>query len=318
MDVDRLIRKLGLGFLLGLVVWIGFGIWADLPALKKAWVNIPWQALALIFLFPLIGYIFRFLRWELYLRELDIRISPLQSAIVFFSGFSMSITPGKAGEVLKSFLLERVTRVEVVRSAPIVLAERATDLMAMLLLAAWGIGLFPHGEWLLLATLLFIVVLIILLQLRGTMGSLFQWMKKRESLQRLAEKAEIFYHSSFSLFRWRTLTLALGLSGLSWFLECVALYWIFKGLGVHLGLVEAVFSFAFSSIAGAVSMLPGGLGAAETSLTALLMALGTAQTEAVASTILIRFATLWFGVILGMIVFLGWGQRYLKREIEKQ
>jgi uncharacterized protein (TIRG00374 family) len=48
-----------------------------------------------------------------------------------------------------------------------------------------------------------------------------------------------------------------------------------------------------------VSMLPGGLGVAEGSLTGLLVALGTALPEAAAATLLIRAATLWLAVALG-------------------
>lgn len=316
MEMKGLVRKLGIGLGLGLLIWIAFGIWADWSALKETLFQIPGQAMVLMFSFTLLGYVVRFLRWELYLRVLGIRLSLGQSAIVFGSGFSVAVTPGKAGEVLKSFFLQRLTQVEVMRTAPIVLAERATDLMGMLLLASWGIRLFPNGEYLLVGTLGFLILLVILLQSKQLMEKVFCWMKQRGALKRVAERLEVFYESSFVLFRWRTLILGTLLSTLSWGLECVTLYWVFRGLGLDLGMVEAVFTFAFSSIAGAVSMLPGGLGVAETSMTAILMGLGVERTGAVAATMLGRLATLWFGVILGVFVLVGFRKRLLveKRE----
>ena len=64
------------------------------------------------------------------------------------------------------------------------------------------------------------------------------------------------------------------------------------------------FVYAFASLAGAVSMLPGGLGVAEGSLTGLLAGLGTPLPEAAAATLLVRAATLWLAVAIGVVTLL--------------
>jgi uncharacterized protein (TIRG00374 family) len=97
---------------------------------------------------------------------------------------------------------------------------------------------------------------------------------------------------------------ALGLSVVAWFFECVALGLILEGLGVVLPLRAATFVYAFASLAGAVSMLPGGLGVAEGSLTALLAGLGTPLPAAAAATLLVRVATLWFAIAVGVATLL--------------
>ena len=50
----------------------------------------------------------------------------------------MSITPGKMGEVFKSWLLKKRTGTPIHASAPIVVAERFTDLLGYLILVAIG------------------------------------------------------------------------------------------------------------------------------------------------------------------------------------
>ena len=55
---------------------------------------------------------------------------------------------------------------------------------------------------------------------------------------------------------------------------------------------------------GAISFLPGGLGGAEVTMTALLMLNGMDNGAAVAATLLIRLTTLWFAVVLGLLVML--------------
>ena len=48
----------------------------------------------------LANYFFRFLRWIFYLNVLSIKTPATVSALVFLSGLAMSITPGKAGELV--------------------------------------------------------------------------------------------------------------------------------------------------------------------------------------------------------------------------
>jgi uncharacterized protein (TIRG00374 family) len=72
-------------------------------------------------------------------------------------------------------------------------------------------------------------------------------------------------------------------------------------LDSELSLSVALFIYAFSMLVGALSFLPGGLGGAEATMVALLMLNHIAQPQAVAATILIRLATLWFAVVLGVI-----------------
>jgi uncharacterized protein (TIRG00374 family) len=75
---------------------------------------------------------------------------------------------------------------------------------------------------------------------------------------------------------------------------------------VKLPWLAAVFAYSASTIAGAVAMMPGGLGVTEGSMTAFLQALGgKTMPPAVASaaTILVRVATLWFAVAIGLAAF---------------
>jgi uncharacterized protein (TIRG00374 family) len=69
-------------------------------------------------------------------------------------------------------------------------------------------------------------------------------------------------------------------------------------------MAAAVFVLSFSTAVGAVSALPGGLGAAEVSIAGMLtLILGMPPAEATSATVLIRLATLWFGVALGLITW---------------
>jgi uncharacterized protein (TIRG00374 family) len=90
-------------------------------------------------------------------------------------------------------------------------------------------------------------------------------------------------------------------SALSWSFECLGFYIVLKSYSTNLSFSLATFIYSFSTIAGAISMLPGGLGLTEGSMTGLLVLNKVQKDVAVAVTIIIRFATLWFAVVLGLI-----------------
>ena len=79
---------------------------------------------------------------------------------------------------------------------------------------------------------------------------------------------------------------------ISWLGEGIALYFVFLGLGISNGrelLVQGVFILAITSLAGAVFLLPGGLGVAEGGITGLGQALvGLSRDGAAAAALLIR------------------------------
>src|SRR5438309_188150 len=79
---------------------------------------------------------------------------------------AMAMTPGKVGEVLKSYLLKQVRGTPIATSAPIVVAERLTDGIAMLFLSAAGLLLFDYGRPVMVGIAVFVVVFLFVFQNR--------------------------------------------------------------------------------------------------------------------------------------------------------
>jgi uncharacterized protein (TIRG00374 family) len=68
------------------------------------------------------------------------------------------------------------------------------------------------------------------------------------------------------------------------------------------------FIYAGASLLGAITLLPGGLGATAGSMTSLAQLLmGVNATVAAAATLLVRVCTLWFAIVLGGIALLVFG-----------
>jgi uncharacterized protein (TIRG00374 family) len=66
----------------------------------------------------------------------------------------------------------------------------------------------------------------------------------------------------------------------------------------------AIFVCALSMLAGALSFLPGGLGGAEAVMVSLLVLKCMSMPAAIAATVFIRLATLWFAVLIGLVALI--------------
>src|ERR1700737_42112 len=140
---------------LALIVMTAIALYGDLPHLITAIARFRWAFLPIILGLTLFNYFGRFLKWQYYLKRLKITIHWRKSLLIFVSGLSMAITPGKVGELLKSYLLKRTTGAPISHTSPIIVAERLSDGLAMLMLATTGLVFYRFG-WALL--LFFLVV----------------------------------------------------------------------------------------------------------------------------------------------------------------
>lgn len=302
--------KTGIVFSLALafIVITAIALYADLPQMVKALANFRWEFLPLILGLTLFNYFWRFIKWQYYLGRLEIKIHWLKSLLIFLSGLSMAITPGKVGELLKSYLLKNSTGAPVSRTSPIIVAERLTDGIGMLGLALTGLVLYRFGLELLLALFILVLIGILVIQNRRLSLALLSFGERLPIVSRITHLIRIFYESSYTLLQWRPLLLAIGIGLISWSGECAAAFLVYAGLGLGFSLdlfIKSMFILAVSSLVGSASGLPGGLGTADGSMLGLTRLLIT-PSKAIggAATLLIRLCTLWFGLGLGIIALL--------------
>jgi len=324
ISVRNIGRKVAISAVLAIVVIAALAFVTDLRAVGDRFAAFQWASLWAILGWTIFNYVLRWLKWDVYLRKLRMGhgVGYLDSALLFASGMVMSVTPGKVGEVLKSFLLKRVNGTSISASAPIVLGERLTDGLAMLVLMAVGLNLYPPARPLFWILLLGGFAAIAALQYRPLAFWILHRAERLPVVGRFSRQLADFYEASFALLSWRLLLVSTLLSIVSWAGECVAFYYVLTGFGVAPGLdllLVATFVFAASTLFGLVSFLPGGLGTSEASSVALLVALVAGMTlpVATAATVMIRFCTLWFGVSLGLVAFAIFERRYRAADISE-
>jgi len=298
------VRRILGAMLLAVVVYGGFAVWQGLGKMGDELGRFAWGAFAAACALALGNYLLRWLKWEFYLARLGIRgVGRLDSLLTFLSGFVLTVTPGKVGEVFKSVVLFETHGVPVERTAPIVVAERLTDVIGVVVLIVLGSLGFRGGlVWAGLGALSVALVLAVTSSTRTAHAIIRLVERLPGPFAGIGPKLHAAYDSLATLVKASNLVVPTLLSIAAWSLECAALWVILRGLGQTTSFGLAMFFYATSTLAGALVPVPGGLGVTETSLRGQLHELGrVAPATSTAAMILVRFATLWFAVLVGFL-----------------
>lgn len=284
------------------LLWMAVTDW---EGIVESMQSISARGLVIVLGLSMLNYVLRFVRWSYYLKWLGYSVPLLHSFNCYLAGFAFTTTPGKAGEALRGVFLEK-HGVSVWHSVASVLTERIIDLITVVLLAALGITLFPNALAFVVLALAGSVVAIVVLRSQWFRNLWARILDKvagtkpgnliRAATQRLRQVDQL----------WTARTISAGvIIGLfAWAAEGIGLVVIVNELGYEAPIVAVVAIYALSMLAGAISMMPGGLGGAEASMTFMLTTLGMSVPEAVSATLICRAATLWFAVGLGVIALI--------------
>lgn len=299
---QRFLRRLMVAMLLGVAVYGAFVAYTGYQKIGQKLGSFDWSMFVLALALATANYGLRFAKWEYYLARLQIRGVPkLDSLLVFLSGFVLTVTPGKVGEVFKSAVLEGTHGIPTARTAPIVVAERLTDVIGVIALIVIGSAGFRGGLfWAGIGTACVVTGLVLILW-RAPLEALIRWLEGRDGkLKAFAPKlreavASLRIVASPGALLWPSFLSVVGWGG-----EGTALWLLLRGFHVDVSFTLAVFFYATATLAGAVIPVPGGLGVAEGMIQEQLVRIGRVdQGSATSAMILIRFATLWWAVLVG-------------------
>jgi uncharacterized protein (TIRG00374 family) len=307
--MSRTTRRVVSVMLLAVAVYGVAALWSGVGKISASLQHFAWWTFAAACALAFTNYVLRFLKWEYYLSVLEIRGIPKgESFLTFLSGFVLTVTPGKVGEVFKSLILHQLRGVPVERTAPIVVAERVTDLIGIIVLIAVGSVSFAGGiVWASCGAAAVVTLLVfvsspalsrrfldLLPHLPGALG---------RTAGRVVPKVEEALDKLRALTTPRRLLVPTLLSIVAWACECFALWVIIGGFGDKPPSIPfTAFVYATATLAGALIPVPGGLGVTDGLIKEQLEHIGrVAEGTAFSAMLLVRFATLWFAVLVGFV-----------------
>lgn len=282
-------------------VYVGLIVLSDRDALLAALARLRPAAVALALMLIVAVYAVRSLRWRLYLG----RIGAVRDAgpVGFTPAFLMGLPQGKWGQVAKAWALRRRAGTPYGEALPAIFAERVSELGGGLLHLLVGLAIVPGVDLrVVLGALAFLVIAFVALRSRGLVGLLVRSLGWTGFVRRNARAIREAHERLRDHVTARQLSAPATMALAAFLLESLALWALATpGLGLDLGIAEAILILALVDLAATVTFLPGGIGAAEGSLVVLLALEGVPLPDAAALTIVFRAASLWFGIALGAV-----------------
>lgn len=250
-------------------------------------------------------YVVRAVRWHMLVRAHGVASGFVQNMRHFFGGFAMIATPGRLGELVRLRWLRRESGQRFAQLVPIAFADRAMELASILLLIASMIAFSNLGAssvWGLLAVTTALVVVSCRPDMLEMLLVRFWLLVGRRKarvfvrLRRMVRDLKPIMHPS-------VLVPVLLIGTIGWLAEGLAFWLLLGWLDIPLPFTTATSIFLVAVLAGALSGLPGGFGGTEATGVALLVLQSIPTESAVVAIVIIRLATVWFAIMIGLVVF---------------
>ncbi|WP_293396545.1 lysylphosphatidylglycerol synthase domain-containing protein, partial [Nevskia sp.] len=121
---------------LGVAAYLAAALIADTQTLASALRGLGFSGLGLVLGASLLNYALRFQRWSRYLVLLGHRLPPGPHRLIYIAGFAFTVSPGKAGEAVRSLYLHDRHQVPYADSMATLFVERLLDVLAIAVLAS--------------------------------------------------------------------------------------------------------------------------------------------------------------------------------------
>ena len=184
-------NKFWLILVFAVVVYLILGVYADFDKLLSALESFDWIFFLLLLALTTLGYFIRFIRWNFFLKQVGVNLKLSDNLFVYFSGLCMTITPAKAGEIWKGWLIKEINGESLSKTVPVVISDRLIDILALVFLSLLGIIYYKQGAYVILIILLLFAVFVLAIRSPKNFRQInpYSGGKSRKILQRCSKYA---------------------------------------------------------------------------------------------------------------------------------
>ena len=274
----------------------GYAVFSFLggEAVLFGFAEVGFKGVASAFSWVFLAQFFRFIRWHALLKLQDISLSYRKSLRIFCSGFALSTVATQGKGAMRGALLHKAG-VPYRKSAGVLFAERVSTGASLVLIFMVAVSQMNFSPWVGVSCGFIAILFITILQMPS-------WLKKISSL---AEPTRFLAHLFLGfrhLFKPVALFPSIFLGLLALALEGIAFHQIILLLGADLDPFLMIKLYGLARLASALTFLPAGLGSFELMMWQLLVIQQVPDSWVLVAIITFRFVSLWFWVLIGMMV----------------
>ena len=274
----------------------------DFNLIQEKISNFKINYLPLILLLVSASWIPVIIKWHFLLKNCQIEIPLAKSVAVFLSGMFFDITPGQIGALMKSQILKTSSNIPRTKTAPIVLAEKVYDLIGAIVASIIGIIILGIHHHLIIIGILVLSTIFFFMYYRPATELFFKRLIKTKFFSKYVENLSEFYEIIQKSTNVKVATICILLAVTYWFIVSAAGYYVLLSFDINaLDYLKVLAIYATSTLLGAISFVPGGIGITEGTLTGLLTLEGIGVSMALILSVMIRIFTLWYSAFIGFI-----------------
>jgi uncharacterized protein (TIRG00374 family) len=247
-------------------------------------------------------YVLQGLRWHFLLHDVGDRLGVGDTILLSVAGQAMSLLP--LGELTRAIFVSEAASVDFGDVVATVTVQELILMLILVLIAIPGALSVHRALAGVIVALLGILFLVAVLLIPPLFHVVHHAVERTPVLRRFTAQVESFQQETVVLLqRWDTLGWSvISVAGAA---SEISLFWLIVN-ALHPGEISwpmASFVLAASYLGGAVSLIPGGIGAAEAATVVLLIAVGVDPPTATAAALLQRVADKGFATLLGCVAY---------------
>ena len=243
-----------------------------------------------------------YIRWHILLKKQNIKIPFKTNVLIYFSGFSFAISPGKSGEFIKSIILKEKQGIKKSTTIPIIFLERYYDMIGTAIVASFGILVVGIHTATILVIVISLSALIFLIVYKNSFQLLIKPLTKISFFAKYTSSFENMQMILKQSQTPKTIFTCTSLTIIYRFIEAIGIFLIIISMNVEiLDYLITASTYSLSIIIGTISFSPGGLGVTEGSFAGLLSLQGLDISQSFIMAIIVRIFTLWVAVVIGFI-----------------
>jgi uncharacterized protein (TIRG00374 family) len=247
-------------------------------------------------------YVVQGVRWHFLLRAAAIRLRLHESTLINLAGQTVTVVL-PLGDLTRALFASEATGAPFGSAAATVTVQELTFTSLLVLSATPALLAVPWG-WLLAAMVLGgVAAILLVLTVPRFYGAVRGLIARLPVVRRAAGQVDALRGQTTSLLT-RPVAMLSGVLDLGRVaLAGLALVLILRAMGVQLGWWQAVLTVAVAYLGGALSFVPGGIGANEATVFGVLTGFGVPHAEAVAAALLERIALTGVPAAVGLLAY---------------
>ena len=277
-------------------------LFSDLPTIMNNFLSIKLEFVLFGFIATYSSLMITGFRWHLMIRDLGNSVSFKSTLLTYLCGNAFALSPGRLGEVLRSFYLKRLHDIPVAQTAPTIIIERFFDVLAILIVALIFSVFIGVSEWFILLGFGVIGLFLFLMYKKKYLIKILEKTKNIRYGERISQTLLESLDSMYILLKPKIFLRLFSLSILAWLIGSLVVYFSLLAFNIELDILKSVFFHVTSTLLGSATFLPGGIGATEGGLLGLFYLEGISYDDSIAPILLIRITVIWSMTVFGLII----------------